>query len=93
MATTDGKPLSPSISKYASEVHEVSLLLEHAAAMLASLHLDILVFADVLSEPMNHFLAHSRLAPVQVRAVGVLSSYWFMIHAFDALRLHFGEIP
>eukprot|EP01036_Dinobryon_divergens_P046303 gene46303-61920_t len=28
--------------------------------------LDILVFADVLSEPMNHFLAYSRLAPVQV---------------------------
>eukprot|EP01041_Mallomonas_annulata_P005884 gene5884-11882_t len=66
VARTDGKPLSPSIAESASEIHEVSLSLEHASALFARMKLDILVFADVLSEPMNHFLAYSRLAPVQV---------------------------
>ena len=37
--------------------------------MLQELRLDVLVFADTLSEPMTHFLAHSRLAPIQVSIV------------------------
>ena len=34
--------------------------------MVDLLDLDIIVFADTMSEPMTHFLAHSRLATIQV---------------------------
>jgi len=34
--------------------------------MVERLQLDILIFADTMSEPMTHFLAHSRLALIQV---------------------------
>lgn len=67
VARGDGKPLSPTVQAASDEVVVVSLNYEHAQAMLQDLRLDILVFADTVSEPMNHFLAHSRLAPIQVR--------------------------
>ena len=66
VARTDLKPLSPTISSCADYIHEVSLNREHALNMLFQLNLDILVFADTLSEPMTHFLAQSRIAPVQM---------------------------
>ena len=76
VARTDLKPLSPTVQAAADEVLEISLKHEHAMHSLAALQLDILVFADVLSEPMNHFLAHSRLATIQVpyRHIPVYSS-------------------
>jgi tetratricopeptide (TPR) repeat protein len=66
VARGDGKPLSPAIASSCDAVHQVSLSYEHAQQMLQELRLDVLVFADTVSEPMTHFLAHSRLAPIQV---------------------------
>jgi protein O-GlcNAc transferase len=60
------KIVSPLIATSADELIEISLDHVHAMKTLSDLRLDILVFADVLSEPMNHFLLHSRFAPVQI---------------------------
>ena len=61
------KPMSPTIRDACDVVLEVSLNYRHAQSMVEQLQLDILIFADTMSEPMTHFLAHSRLAPLQVR--------------------------
>lgn len=66
VSRADVKPLSPNIIASCDEVHEISLSYAHAQEMIQNLHLDVLVFADTVSEPMAHFLAHSRLAPIQV---------------------------
>lgn len=66
VARTDGKPLSFTMTDIADEIHEVSLQYNHAIYEISKLNIDILVFADVLSEPMNHYLAHSRLANIQI---------------------------
>ena len=47
-------------------MHPVSLSYKHALEMIQELQLDVLVVADTMSEPMTHFLAHARLAPIQV---------------------------
>jgi tetratricopeptide (TPR) repeat protein len=67
VARGDGKPLSPTVQAGCDSVYTVALNYEHALAMLQELRLDVLVFADTVSEPMNHFLAHARVAPIQVR--------------------------
>jgi tetratricopeptide (TPR) repeat protein len=64
---TDTKPLTPSIVEAADHIVEISLKHEHAMLQLSQLDLDILVFADTMGEPMTHFLAHSRIARVQVK--------------------------
>jgi tetratricopeptide (TPR) repeat protein len=69
IAEAGGKPLSPTVQAACDSVHPVALNYEHALAMLQALHLDVLVFADTVSEPMNHFLARARLAPIQVRRI------------------------
>lgn len=66
VSTTDGKPISSSIAEAADSVVYVSLQHGHALQMVARQNLDVLVFADTMSEPINHFLAQSRMAPVQV---------------------------
>lgn len=66
VARTDTKPLSPTVKSASDEVHEVSLTYQHALYMIKSLNLDVLVFADTMSEPMTHFLARNRLAPIQM---------------------------
>jgi predicted O-linked N-acetylglucosamine transferase (SPINDLY family) len=48
------------------QVFELSLSNQHAKEQIERLRLDVLVFADVLSEPMAHYLLHSRLASVQL---------------------------
>jgi predicted O-linked N-acetylglucosamine transferase (SPINDLY family) len=58
--------LSPGVVEAADLIVEVSLDFTHAIEAISKLKIDILVFADVLSEPMNHFLTHSRLANFQV---------------------------
>lgn len=65
VARTDGKPLAPSIQSGVDLVVEIPLSHEYARSIIIAQQLDILVFADTMSEPMNHFLAHSRMAPVQ----------------------------
>ncbi len=63
---TDGKPLAPTIAAACDEVYDVPLAHHDARHLVSSLQLDILVFADTLSEPITHFLAYSRLAYLQV---------------------------
>ena len=63
---TDGKPLSPRIKESCDLVVEVGLSHSETRNLVTSLDIDILVFADTMSEPMTHFLAHSRLASIQV---------------------------
>jgi tetratricopeptide (TPR) repeat protein len=69
VARGDGKPLSPTVRVACDAVYTVALNYEHALAMLQELRLDVLVFADTVSEPMNHFLAHARVAPIQVEDI------------------------
>ena len=63
---SDVKPLAPSLVDGCDVIVEISYDFDHTIEKLNLLNLDILVFADTLSEPMNHFLAHSRLAKIQV---------------------------
>eukprot|EP00605_Chrysophyceae_sp_TOSAG23-4_P002715 GSChrysophyteH1.ASY1.ANO1.2994.1 assembled CDS len=53
---TDGKPLAHTIADAAD--HTVSVPLTHVVAtrVLSELELDILIYADTLSEPISHFL-------------------------------------
>ena len=78
----DATPLSPTVTAACDEVHTVPLTYSHAQAMLQELRLDVLVFADTLSEPMTHFLAHSRLAPIQVSFVMFLLIYFIESSAY-----------
>ena len=66
VARSDGKPLAPSVAQGADEVYEVSLTYRHALELVDRLQLDVLVFADTMGEPITHFLAHARMAPIQV---------------------------
>ena len=63
---TDLKPLSHSIARGVDKIVEIPLANSFAATIIAQCHLDVLVFADTMSEPVSHFLAHTRLAPIQV---------------------------
>jgi Tfp pilus assembly protein PilF len=65
IARTDGKPLSPSVVEASDMVMECPLSHELVYELVGSLNIDILVFADTMSEPMTHFLAHARLATIQ----------------------------
>ena len=60
------KIVSPLVKDVSDEFVQISMDHVHASRTLSALDLDILVFADVLSEPMNHFLLHSRFATVQI---------------------------
>ena len=66
IARSDGKPLSPSIIESCDEVIETTLHHGSTYQLISSLDIDILVFADTMSEPVTHFLAHTRLAKIQV---------------------------
>ena len=57
-------------------VVEVSLSHQHVYEVIAKLNIDVLVFADTMSEPMNHFLAHARMANIQVAIIHL--SYHFV---------------
>lgn len=66
IARSDGKPPAPSVIESCDEIHEISLSYQHAYEIIKQLSLDILIFADLVSEPINHFMALQRLAPIQV---------------------------
>ena len=66
IARSDSKPLSPSIADAVEYVVEISSSWEYSKVILGQLGLDVLVFADTMSEPMAHFLAHCRYARIQV---------------------------
>jgi protein O-GlcNAc transferase len=63
---TDGKPLGANIIEAVDEIYEIPLLQRQAIEFIGNLKIDILIFADVLSEPINHYLAFTRLAKVQI---------------------------
>jgi tetratricopeptide (TPR) repeat protein len=79
VARTDMKPASPTILESCHEVYEVSLVYQNALQMVANLKsLDVLIFADVVSEPINHFLVFNRMAPIQVG---------FLVHLFSCFLI------
>ncbi len=62
----NAEPLSDAVSKAADEVVPLSFDLEANRAVLVKLNLDALVYADMTSEPITHFLGQGRVAPIQV---------------------------
>jgi protein O-GlcNAc transferase len=62
----DGTPIAEGMARAADELRPLSLSLAESRSTLAGLNLDVLIYADLTSEPVSHFLAHARLAPVQV---------------------------
>jgi protein O-GlcNAc transferase len=66
IARTDGKPLAHTVQEAADHIFTVPLSHKVALRMLSELNLDILIFADTMSEPIAHFMAHSRLATIQI---------------------------
>jgi predicted O-linked N-acetylglucosamine transferase (SPINDLY family) len=85
IARTDGKPLSPVIRESANEIYEIPLTHEYAREIIMNLKLDLLVYADTVSEPMTHFLSHSRLAPIQM--VPLLLSYTSILYTTYLISL------
>ncbi len=68
IARTDMKPFSNILLESCDEIHEISLVYQHAVDLITNSvnQLDVLVFADVVSEPINHFLIFNRFAPIQI---------------------------
>ncbi len=64
-SNNDASP-SESVIKASDEVVPLSFDLETNRNVLAELNLDVLVFADMTSEPMTHFIGQGRVAPIQV---------------------------
>ena len=60
------KPFSPDILNGSDEVHIIPMSLPLAIPLISKLKLDILIYADVNSEPLSHFLSFIRLAPIQI---------------------------
>mmetsp|Transcript_16074 Transcript_16074/g.35048 ORF Transcript_16074/g.35048 Transcript_16074/m.35048 type:complete len:1364 (+) Transcript_16074:87-4178(+) len=93
VARSENKPLSPSVAEASDHLVVISLTYSHALETLSALGLDVLVIADTMSEPMTHFLAHARVAPIQMafwgnpltsgsRQVDYFVSSDFMEHPF-----------
>ncbi|KAG9408239.1 hypothetical protein AC1031_021484 [Aphanomyces cochlioides] len=57
--------VDPLMAAAADQVKVLSMHLVHVQQDIAALELDVLVFADIMSEPINYFTAFSRLAHVQ----------------------------
>ena len=62
---TSSRPPANYLTAAVAETVPLPLNFAGARAILLAANLDILVFADMNSEPMNHFLGYSRFAPVQ----------------------------
>ena len=58
--------LAPEIVKHADEIHVLSLHLHEAQVRIAHSAVQVLIYSDLMSEPLSHYLAYARLAPVQV---------------------------
>ncbi|CAM9689090.1 unnamed protein product [Phaeothamnion confervicola] len=61
---------SPRLVAAAERVVPLSVRRLENVATLEALRLDAIVFADMNSEPMTHFLGYARLAPVQILCGG-----------------------
>ncbi|CAM9181073.1 unnamed protein product [Laminaria digitata] len=62
---TPGRRTSPSLLEAADEVVQIPLKVPVARGLLGDLRLDVLIYADMNSEPVSHFLGYARLARVQ----------------------------
>ncbi|MCA1909578.1 MAG: tetratricopeptide repeat protein [Magnetospirillum sp.] len=58
------------ISAQADHAAQLPSVLPLARAMLAEAKLDVLLYPDIGMEPLTYFLAHARLAPVQITTWG-----------------------
>lgn len=66
-ASTDGRDLLlPTLRQHADEIVQIPLRASAAVRVLADMALDVVVFADTLTEPTTHFLSMARVAPIQV---------------------------
>ncbi|ETW08008.1 hypothetical protein H310_02386 [Aphanomyces invadans] len=59
------QPVDSAMAAAADDIKVLSMHLAHCQQDLAALQLDVLVFADLMSEPMTYFSAFGRLAHVQ----------------------------
>ncbi|KAF0697655.1 Aste57867_11675 [Aphanomyces stellatus] len=57
--------VDPAMAAAVDDVHVLSMHLFHIQHDIAALQLDVLVFADIMSEPINYYAAFARLAHVQ----------------------------
>ena len=58
--------LLPSISQTADHISHLSFNMKEARQQMSNLKMDVLIFADMMSEPLTYFLGlGSRIAPVQ----------------------------
>lgn len=62
----EGKYLSPIVVKSSDHIIFIPLIHELAFQQISDLRLDIIIFADTLCEPTTHFLAQTRMAPLQM---------------------------
>ncbi|CAM9516421.1 unnamed protein product, partial [Heterosigma akashiwo] len=58
-------PPAPALAAAADRVVPLTHSFPEARLAIANEHLDVLVYADMMSEPLTHFLGHARLAAVQ----------------------------
>ena len=58
--------LSPTLEDYADELVDIPVNHKRAADIVERLQLDIMVFADTLCEPINHYMMFSRYSPIQI---------------------------
>ena len=59
------RPPSVDTLKSADSVVHLTLSYVTNVQIMASVAADVIVYLDITSEPMTHFLGHARLAPVQ----------------------------
>ena len=88
IARSDGKPLSPSIIESCDEIIETTLHHGSTYQLISSLDIDILVFADTMSEPVTHFLAHTRLAKIQVSTNVTYTRVYVQTNTYAHARIH-----
>jgi predicted O-linked N-acetylglucosamine transferase (SPINDLY family) len=58
--------LSPTLEDYADELVDIPVNHKRAGDIVERLQLDIMVFADTLCEPINHYMMFSRYSPIQI---------------------------
>lgn len=56
MVPSPNKPPSPEVESGVDELHTLSLHYPTARQQVAALQLDVLIFGEMNSEPVNHFL-------------------------------------
>ncbi len=66
MISAPGVGVAPSIKDAADEVHTLVGPFEPNRKAICSLQIDVLIYADINSEPSSYFFSYGRLAPYQL---------------------------